>query len=45
MPQAIWIIPHEVQIGETLKHISSLQQNFKKEKHQIENANSHVEFR
>jgi ferritin-like metal-binding protein YciE len=40
MPQAVSIIPHEVHIGEAHKHISSLQQIFKRKERQIENADS-----
>jgi hypothetical protein len=40
MPQARLIIPHEVHIGETQRCTDSQQRNSKREKCQIENANS-----
>jgi hypothetical protein len=40
MPQATPIIPREVWIGEAQRGNNSLQQNFRKEEHQIENVNS-----
>ncbi len=45
MSQAALIILHGVQIGETQRCTSNLLQNSKREEHQIENANSKVEFR
>jgi len=39
------IIPHEVQTGEAQKCTNNLQQNSKRKECQIENVNSHVEFR
>ncbi len=45
MPQAILIILHEVQIGETQRCTGSLQRNSKRKKCQIENAYSQDEFR
>ncbi len=43
-PQAAPIIPCEVQNGEAQRCTNSLQQNSRKEQHQIENVDSHVEF-
>jgi hypothetical protein len=44
-PHVIPIILCEVQIGETQRRGSNLQQNSKKEECQIENVNSQDEFR
>jgi hypothetical protein len=45
MPHATLIIPNELQIGEAHRHTNNLLQNSKRDEHEIENANSQVEFK
>jgi hypothetical protein len=45
MPHVAPIIPHELKIGEALKHTNNMQWNSKKEECYIENVDSDVEFR
>ncbi len=45
MPKATPIIPREMQANEAQRHTNNLQQNSKREKCQIGNVDSQVEFR
>jgi hypothetical protein len=42
---ATLIFPFEVKTSEAHRHTNNMQQNSKKEKHQIENVDSQFEFR